>query len=304
MESCEYTQDEQDLLAQARKKARETVELQAQTPEELHRLRTGYSFLLHTLKEHKTELVQDRQASGKLVELIDQANELHTHVHRTVDATLDARFMAASAEIGAERMHKLPVQGQTFTLSDFSVLLAQMMARGRSDEMGVSAASHWLGVAGMATAMHCFQDNPNALVKRKPREPRAAPSGGSDPLARPAVLSADQLSAAAQQETTDLVIHVWEQLQTLLSAHALPLYQVVCHPQSYSRSVEQLFYCSFLISDNRLFLEKDENGELCIGLLKAQPDAGRKRHCVVSMSMKEWRENCARHKLSEPLIKL
>lgn len=287
------------------------------TTEEVTMLRTGYAQLLKTLRERRGDLVDP--SSDKLANLIDTANGLHQHVHRTVDAALDARFMAASADLGAEKLHKLPVDSNAFSMKDLSDLLLRIVKKhsgfGGSElpylRIGQLAERQWRGVMGVETMLGLV-DLPQR--QRQPRPRRANDIRAVGPAVTPAVLHPGQLGPGQGRETTDLVVDFFNQLSVAVDkapGPGLPLLKVVTNPLSYAKTVESMFYLSFLVADHHVALRYDPSArDTFVNLVTSQEkeaaeEAGsRKQHRVLNMSMRQWRDSVSKYSLTEPLIKL
>jgi len=85
------------------------------------------------------------------------------------------------------------------------------------------------------------------------------------------------------------------------------LYKFVCHPTSFSRTVENLFYVSFLVSDNKVKLERGEGSEWIIHVNEQHEDEtkdnrGQKHQQIFRMTMSFWREQVSKHDIRTPLI--
>lgn len=296
-----------DPLSQARSQARQASNLlnSRPSPAQVAQLRSGYSALLQTLKTEHRQLVEPQ--NDRLLELIGQANELHKQVQRTVDASLDARFMAASADLGAEKLHSLPKSCSPFTVNDLSALVDRIIKGIATDPflaIGKAASRHWRGVYGMETSMGLLDQETAKRTRTVTRRDEQRTVG---PAVHPTVLSTESLKQGQQKETTDLVIEVYEQLTSLFeTSDQFSLFQLICDPTSYARSVELLFYISFLVADNRLLI-KETADDILVSLNSSsyEHDGGaKKRHRIVSVSMKEWQTAIKRLCIKVPLIKL
>lgn len=295
-----------DLLSQARVQARQAINLPPTSHpnvEQVARLRAGYSDILRTLKAERQSLIEPQ--NDRLAQLIEQANELHMQVQRTVDAALDARVMAATADLGVEKLHSLPQGTNPFTVNDLSNLLRKTMKSSEFEslvQIGKIAALHWHGVVGMETTVGLF----DSCIVKKPRNAKARRIDDQSvgPIVSPSIVTTASLQNQPK-ETTDLVIEVYEQLENLLQQQEarVSLFRVVCDPNSFGRSVELLFYISFLVADNRLTLH-EESGELYISLNpNPNSNAIKRQRQIVCLSVKGWRETVDKFAITEAMIK-
>jgi hypothetical protein len=305
--------------------------------EEVKQLRSGYAKLLNEVRAKKNDLVQ--LESTRLKEMLSEANELLTHVHTTADATLDSRFVALSADITAEKVGKLAAESLDFTINDFCSIARAALIRttGTTQMVGTAAADptlgfsgecynwetigmfamrHWLGVSAPDFFLGPITVTPRE-ANRKVRAPRTRQGREDAPLIEPAIL--DERSAkeggggngggggggggGTSEETTSKVIDVYQILERVTP---LPMYKLITHPTSYSRTVENLFYLSFLVNDNRVRLEYEKE-ELIVHLMNNEEEEEQywsrpKHQAIYSMTMSLWRENIAKYKIKTPVL--
>lgn len=313
------TEQEEDPLTQARSQARLAANLSSPTTttnynpnppqDQISRIRHGYSALMRTLREERRELVEPQ--NPKLLELLEQANELHVQVQRTVDATLDARFMAASADLGVEKLKTLPLASNPFTVKDLMQVVGRVMKAAGSLESGLEmigrvSSRHWRGVVGAET-MISLRDVVNQTTQPAKRQKRQRTQDQQvGPAVTPSVLDAQQLQQNQVKETTDLVIEVYEQLEVLLQTNnKLSLMKVICDPNSFAHSVELLFYVSFLVADGRVAVSIDDDTvwlSMCEG---EDIDSGKRRnHQIITLCQTKWSDYCRQHNITDALIKL
>lgn len=243
---------------------------------EVREVRKGYARLLTAVKARKGDLI--RPEDTQLTNLLQDANLLLGHVHTTVDATLDSRFMALSADLGAEKVSKLAAGSMDFTIGDLCALLKEVLRQARSlpldrpvdgaDETMISedldrgweaigrvAMSHWRGVMTPD-----FMLGPISVpVQPRPARARATSTTGRErynttPAVQPSIINNDEqaiLVTGTGVEATTNVIRVYQCLQQVAP---IPFYKFITNPTSYARTVENLFYVSFLVHDNRVKL--------------------------------------------------
>lgn len=296
--------------------------------QEVQEVRTGYANLLDHLHRHKKDLpmiTEDEEEemvessdSPTLLDLVQRADRLHTIVRTTVDATYDSRFMAESSEIAADRIGRLSSAFGKFGPSDLiAALLERFGGKGESGggshldfgAIGALAGPHWLGIA---TTDHMI--GPLDLVPRQ-RAPRTQPnrtrrSVESGPPVLPQTLKEGEEGGNTNaSETSANVMRVYQCLVELLEdAPPPPLMKFILDPGSFSRTVENLFYTSFLVSAGRVRIFKEES-VLLIDLIAEEDEDGeddqsQRRQAIYSLTIKDWRDLCQQYALKEPLIKL
>lgn len=293
--------------------------------EDVRQLRNGYARLLQEARSYKNDLI--RPESTRLQDMLSDANELMNRVHTTIDATLDSRFVAISADLGAEKVNKLAMGTVDFSVSDFSQLMKAALVRsmgavkmmGEEEEptaddtseeydwkvIGEMVTRHWRGVVTSdymlgPIAVERREKRPRTRVQRERKQ--------IDPVVQPSVLDVkDRNNPGGASETAEKVLQVYQLLEAL--GHPVPFYQFITHPTSYSKTVENLFYISFLANDNRIQLEEGTSqDDLMIRIIEEEDndeDIIKPKHQqIYSMTMALWRQMIKKYKLKRPMIDL
>ena len=200
------------------------------------------------------------------------ADEKFEKVTRTVDATLDSKFLAASAEIGAERLSKLALGASPFSVQEFLALIRGALKSQSVPHSGQTAcswtledprilASTWEGIC-----VPDFMLGPISIppLKRKEelsrsRKPKVV-IDANPIMTRPKQSDIAELENIAPETTT----HIRNVYNTLERTGYMPFYRFVIDPGSFSKTVENIFYTSFLLNDNKAFAYIGTDGDLII----------------------------------------
>lgn len=133
------------------------------------------------------------------------------------------------------------------------------------------------------------------------------------PVVKPTVVDlsgSDNNSEERSNETSENVMKVYSALSGIGS---FPFYHFITDPQCFYRTVENLFYVSFLVKDNRarIFIPKlaEETNELYIEAISGEeeeeenvsPDSNQ---LVMGMSMRAWRRAIEKYKIEKPFLNL
>lgn len=154
------------------------------------------------------------------------------------------------------------------------------------------------------------------VVKTAMRRTREA----DGPVVKPKVLDLKNKEENDEQnlnkETSDNVMKVYGILDGIGS---FPFYHFITDPTSFAKTVENLFYVSFLIRDNRarlfipemaastneLFIEaivpEDEDEE---GAEEAREQTSEMHQMVFGMTEKLWHKNIERYNIVKPFISI
>lgn len=315
--------------------------------QETAQLRQAYARLLQTVRADRADLL--RPDDERLETLLTDANQLLGHVHTTADATLDSRFMALTAELEAERISKLTLGSMDFTISDLcdlvraaltpkaatTTIIENLVEESITSEVGECDFSNspnpwkavenltleiWRGVTmpdsmlGALTALIQAEAQTDANIEKTPRQRKPRSRMDVSSAVQPAIITEQDPASlkGSGVETTENVISVFQILQEV---SPISFYRLIVDPHSYARTVENLFYVSFLIHDNRIRLEPQGEDDFMIYLMDEQEEGKEavheedgtslaKRQAILSMSMKQWREFIQRYNLTESTIVL
>ncbi|KFP74220.1 Non-structural maintenance of chromosomes element 4 A, partial [Apaloderma vittatum] len=254
--------------------------------------------------------------SNRLTEALEEANKLFSGVSCAREAALDAQFLVLASNLGKEKANELRSEMTTFDSLAFADDLLTFMGINRieiedkdSDSEGVSSgylpsnAWHKLGEEAekyfrRAPTFHymlgSFKSDPPVTRQRIERQKKAR--GGEEKRAMPAQLKKMEESP---QEATEKEV---ERILALLQTHStndpetpISFFEFVIDPNSFARTVENIFHVSFLIRDGFARLKLDEN-ELPViepskddERRKDDRGAGARNQLVLSLSHQEWK---------------
>lgn len=303
-----------------------------QPDDEIALIRGGYQRLIGELQNRKRELAMPE--NDRLVEMLAEATDLMGKVGNTKDFSLDARFFAATAQLGAERIRTEPTEGCEFTVENLMGLMRDIQFKTAATErpgetvasiglktwsaLGREVRRSWRGALIIDHMLGPFsfeqrrqinpqdQDlNPRKRGERRQRE--VAPVVEAKAL--------DEATIAEQREklneTTKNVMQVHECLQDL--GEAVPLFRFIIHPTKFDRSVENLFYVAFLISNGHARLYHDNKDEEimleCVDDEEREEKGGSdmstvKHQHIFTLTMTKWRQMIQRYQLRKPMIDL
>lgn len=128
----------------------------------------------------------------------------------------------------------------------------------------------------------------------------------------------DDLNEKQTATTPEQVIKCYKLLlKTIGHDKTISLFKFILNPNSFAKSIENLFYTSFLIKDGRLILGEDENDGL--PTLKIQPDLKQippekreiekqkraeaaQNHIIFQMDMETWKKLIEKFNITESFI--
>ncbi|KAJ2484832.1 hypothetical protein EV174_002133 [Coemansia sp. RSA 2320] len=252
-------------------------------------LRHHYRSLLSDAATRKKEYLTDDGAQ-LLLEDLERANSLFGRVDGTVEGILDSRFLILTADIGAQRAHQLRVDSAAFDALEYIEKVRGSMGS-------------WAQLGGVAARLSRRAPRFSCVfgpLQAEAREKRRARAGGRRDAAaaagaarQAAVIETMGESDVRKQEnqTTKLVKAVH---RILTQVGPINLFQLVINPTSFSQSVENIFYVSFLIRDGKAFID-DQSGqpmiEACEPPQQDDYQSGlTKKQLIFSLDHATWRE--------------
>ncbi|KFP29769.1 Non-structural maintenance of chromosomes element 4 A, partial [Colius striatus] len=254
--------------------------------------------------------------SNRLTEALEEANKLFSGVSCAREAALDAQFLVLASNLGKEKANELHSEMTTFDSVAFAEDLLTFMGINRieidendSDSEGASGGylptSAWqkLGEEAekyfrRAPSFHymlgSFKSDPPVPRQRIERQKKAP--GGEQKRAMPAQLKKMEES---HQEATEKEV---ERILGLLQTHfkndpstPISFFDLVIDPNSFARTVENIFHVSFIIRDGFARLKLDDDKlpiiEPCKDNRGREDDhrSQARKQVVISLSYQEWK---------------
>jgi hypothetical protein len=278
------------------------------------------------------ESSQRALAFGMLEDCLETIEEIHKNVSSTIDATLDSKALKLTSDLclhrtkqlydlnrhhtfnGTDMLHylkDLPISASTWD----SLLLPREL--GRSQPCVWSILSHCANeyskraVVGLDFLLGPIQSSgPNATgdassSKRKKTRTNTTIASRSQ---APHLLSPEEQSRMcaknAQEATTT---HVKRISHILERVGPIPLMKFVLHPTSFSKTIENVFHCSFLVHEGQASITIDPSGLAILGACERPNDEDyrkglTRKQFMFEMTMKDWRHALQIFPIDTPII--
>ena len=296
--------------------------------EKCRSIRKQYRQLIYNVQQNRDDIVNT--ASESLTEALEEANVLFDAVSRTREAALDAQFLVLASDLGKEKAKQLNSDMSLFNqvaFCDFLLIfvgLNWMEDDGRdalSDCDDNIACSFWETVQKEATSWmlqaetfhFIFGSFKSETSARKPRlEHRKKVHRMEENGDMPTKLR--KLDLSSNQEATEKEVErILGLLQTYFRKYPdtpVSYFEFVIDPNSFSRTVENIFYVSFIVRDGfaRIRLDQDRLPILepininHVGEGNDSSSHGRKQG-VISLSLQDWKNIVATFEISEAMIR-
>jgi len=240
--------------------------------------------------------------------VLADVNELSKQVQKTREAVEDAQTVATVADVAASRAALLASGQRMVQPAD---LAARLHSYQQPADAAEDAAIRWELVSQAALryfAAACVpafvlgslgQPPPPATTRRVAERQKRAPDA---PLQRPDELQgADLQTDHNARVTTSRIEDMHKRLQR---ERSINLFNLIVNPHSFSQSVENLFYFSFLIKDGHAALNIDKAGEP-IASASAPPSANnvpKRQQAIMTFDNKLWQAAKRKYNIRESFM--
>uniref|UniRef100_A0A3B4BDW7 Non-structural maintenance of chromosomes element 4 n=1 Tax=Periophthalmus magnuspinnatus TaxID=409849 RepID=A0A3B4BDW7_9GOBI len=266
-------------------------------------IRSKYRDLINSVQNREDML---NPSNNMLTEVLEEANKLFKD-RQAREAALDAQLLVVATDLGKEKASQLCAEGSSFDPSAFAEHLLSFMGLNRLEDAqngqqnggeGYLPDDAWDRVARRAECcfktaptfhyLGSFHAEPPPPKQRTERQIRA-------PNKEAKRIMPTQKMEESQQEATEKEV---ERILGYLKGYyqedtaPIPYYEFVIDPNSFSRTVENMFHTSFLIRDGLARMYLDDNRLPCIPAEEGGMEDGAstsRKQGVTSISLKTWK---------------
>ncbi|KAL1407657.1 hypothetical protein Q8F55_007090 [Vanrija albida] len=309
------TQTQSATANGSRRKRRRTLGEDAfapQDPEELRRMAQGYRDLQHTADDLKANLENTKVED--LSRVIGESSKLFVNVKDTTLAGADARLMETTAETAANLARRMKLSSSAFDIDLYLTRVQLQLGLNRpevedldddeEDEDGRrrnqararrGRLGDWETIGWMAAKLYRrvpgieFMYGPLSVEHKKRPATKRAPKQALAAETRPQELET-QRGQATKDITTTNVRAVAGALEAMdPEREGVNFFRFVINPDSFGQTVENVFYASFLVKEQRLEIEVKDDGEI-IAREDAQHQAAASNQAVIELDMDTWED--------------
>ncbi|XP_054838060.1 non-structural maintenance of chromosomes element 4 homolog A [Eublepharis macularius] len=289
-------------------------------------LRQQYRELITVVQKNREMMLSTR--NDKLTEALEDANKLFIGVSRAREAALDAQFLVLASNLGKEKASQLHSDMTVFDPSAFAEDLLSFMGLNRlegdeSDSDNEQLASGFLP----SNAWHKLGEEAKKYFRRTPTFHFMLGTFTADPpVQRPRIERQQKRAGPAERRAMPAQLKKMEEshqeatekeveriLGILLSFFRddpndpISFLEFVTDPDSFARTVENMFHVSFLIRDGLARIKLDQYKLPIIEPLNPEEgennqDTQARKQAVISMSYKEWQNIVKTFEISQPMI--
>ncbi|NXK96757.1 NSE4A protein, partial [Formicarius rufipectus] len=260
--------------------------------------------------ENREEMLSSK--SNRLTEALEEANKLFDGVCRAREAALDAQFLVLASNLGKEKANELHSEMTAFDSATFAEDLLTTMGINRTEveendgehggflpsdawqKVGEAALKHFRRAPTFHYMLGSFKSDPPVARQRIERQKKA--SRGEAKRAMPAQLK--KMEESHEEATEKEVERILGILQTLFENDPdtpISFFDFVVDPNSFARTVENMFHVSFLIRDGLAEIKLDDDELPVIEPTKSRKgqeynqELGARSQIVLSLTQQKWK---------------
>lgn len=288
--------------------------------------RMEYKAIRSNLEQARME----KRGLGTVREAIPQVEQTYRRVDRTNEAVLDTVVVAEMSAITAEETRRLELDSiLSFNVNDYITALASFLSTPTATDEPTSTYSADSSVSGLARLgmstygislrppMTDFMIGPLAVEHKVrtvgPRQRRVIDEEAGK--AAPTQLQLDDIQHG--KKMPQIIKEIYDKLEESGASEATPvgLFEFVLNPDSFSQSVENLFYLSFLVHDGKVILDIDDYNVPIISLHNPLPQdpvskraeerrraSAPARQMIFDLDHEAWKDLCEAFGITQPII--
>jgi non-structural maintenance of chromosomes element 4 len=254
-------------------------------------IRQKYLALISETESEKTEIIQ----SGSLKSMMEEGNKLFVNVNHAREGSLDALFLKKMGEFQVEKTSKIHV-GQKFDENQFLEKIKIKYNKGQEIDWETFGSD--VSKIFRKTPQTTFMYGPLKVEEKetKKREKRKKFTQGE-------AINPDEVNEVTKEknETTKKVKEIYKKIKLEETTHKdeeIPFLKVAIDPNSFTKTIENIFHLGFLVKDGRLKLEpkEDDKGMICslagdepTDIDKNQTSGPRNKQCILKLNLETWK---------------
>ncbi|XP_077592209.1 non-structural maintenance of chromosomes element 4 homolog A [Stigmatopora nigra] len=274
--------------------------------------RSKYRDLIDSVQRNREDLMTP--SNTQLFEVLKEADELFENVKETSEAVLDSKVVFVAAQLNQAKVDQLREQDNSFDVFPYADHLLSFMGfdwleRGEAEnnENGVNGylpRDAWQRLAQRAEECFCTAPTFHYMLgsfhseppppKQKIARQKKIPSKEAKRVMPVQLKKVEGSEQEATEKEVDRILSILKDSHQTYPSSQIPYYKFVIDPDSFSRTIENIFHMSFLIRDGLVKMNVDKNNLLYIAPVEdliVDVTATQSRYAsIFSMSPKIWRE--------------
>lgn len=277
----------------------------------------GYREIIEDAMAVQEQTERNRESVEKIYSVLDRADKLVGRVNSSDEAVLDAKVISISSIVLKQNAEIFDTNLRSYSMNVFSDNINLFLEEQRCPDP--TGKKDWKKLAPFAkrcfkyrtpshTCMYgTFQMGETVAQSKKVRTKK-------DKIADAKKKEPENVDKVEKQEDgIEETVHYI--LKTLISAwkkndrKPICYFKLVVNPESFGRTVENIFHVSFLVKDGLVDISCDENEFPVIEPIsnavaeKRKKTAPEKNQIIMSINMEEWQELIEAFQITTPMIK-
>nr|XP_019943550.1 PREDICTED: non-structural maintenance of chromosomes element 4 homolog A-like [Paralichthys olivaceus]XP_019943558.1 PREDICTED: non-structural maintenance of chromosomes element 4 homolog A-like [Paralichthys olivaceus] len=274
-------------------------------------IRSRYRDLINTVQQSREDMLNP--SNNKLTEVLEEANKLFEDVRQAREAALDSQLLVMATDLGKEKASQMFAEGTAFDPTAFAENLLSFMGLNRledgEDEQnggtveGYLPQDAWQRVARRAEC--CFRTAPSFHYmmgsfhaeppppKQKIMRQSKATTKDTTRIMPTQLKKIDKSHEEATEEEVERILGYLKGYYKDDPTSPISFYEFVIDPNSFSRTVENIFHTSFLIRDGLAQMHLHDKMPCIAPVEEEEAEAGGSvspKQCIISISPKMWKE--------------
>lgn len=291
-------------------------------------MNSNYTSLRSNIEENEESYINGRSGENLVSQTLDEANRLLDQAHNTQEMKSDAMLMFKLSDMTLKRVRTSGTSSDLggVRLEEFMSKIKSILSSDSDNELGTLSAgttNEGLAKIGKLAYVHLnvapamdFMMGPIALEKKVTATRRAGQrlriNEATD--VNPETLGADDMKQT-EEKTSKLITEIFRNVCDVYQRNGrvpISLFRLIINPKSFSQSVENMFYTSFLVRDGRLALNLDSNGLPIVEPLLGQGSSSQNlsgpsvdtpsKQAIIDLDIPTWQEIIKLLGITESLI--
>ncbi|KAM9325043.1 non-structural maintenance of chromosomes element 4 homolog A [Gastrophryne carolinensis] len=292
-------------------------------------IRHKYRELMQSMQHNREDMLSSR--SDKLTETLEEANKLFSGVSKAREAALDAQLLVLASNLGKEKANQLQADLTVFDPTAFAEDLLTFMGINRMEnpesdsdgedggvargylppdawhKLGTEAAKSFKRTPTFHFMLGSFKTDPPVVRQKIERQKRTCKV--EEKRVMPAQLK--KMEESHQEATEKEVERILGYLQSYFKQEPdspISFFDFVIDPNSFARTVENIFHVSFIIRDGFARLRLDQDKLPIIEPIEPETESQVDKdnqprfQGVISLSHQDWKEIIETFEITEPMI--
>ncbi|KAM3914089.1 non-structural maintenance of chromosomes element 4 homolog A [Leptodactylus fuscus] len=290
-------------------------------------IRHQYRELMQSMQQNREDMLSSR--SNKLTDTLQAANQLFAEVSKPREAALDAQLLVLATNLGKEKANQLQADMTVFDPTSFAEDLLSFMGINRLEnpdsdsedegcakgylgadawkKLGTEAEKYFKRTPTFSFMLGSFKTEPPIVRQKTDRQKRT--SKVAEKAVMPAQLK--KMEESHQEATEKEVERILGFLQTYFREDPetpISFFDFVVDPNSFARTVENIFHVSFIIRDGfaRIYLDQDRLPVIepvdQESASQVDKDNQPRYQGVISLSHQDWRDIVDTFEITQPMI--